>query len=53
MSRKRHYRHMSPAIAQQIRDLYFSRWFKQQELADLYGVLQGSISRIVSGASWG
>jgi predicted XRE-type DNA-binding protein len=52
MSQKRHYRHMSPAIAQQIRDLYFSRWFTQAEIAELYGIRQHSVSRIVSGQVW-
>lgn len=49
---KRRYRHMSRQIAQQIRDLYFSRWFKQAELAELYGIRQHSVSRIVSGQVW-
>lgn len=49
---KSRYRHMSRQIAQQIRDLYFSRWFKQAELAELYGIKQGSVSRIVSGQVW-
>jgi predicted XRE-type DNA-binding protein len=50
---KRHYRHMNRQLAEQIRDLYFSRWFKQREIADLYGIRQHSVSRIVSGRVWG
>ncbi len=49
---KRNYRHMSRQIAEQIRDLYFSRWFKQAEIAELYGIRQHSVSRIVSGKVW-
>lgn len=49
---KRHYRHMTLDIARQIRDLYFSRWFKQAEIAEMYGIQQGSVSRIVSGRVW-
>ena len=50
--RKRFYRYMTRQIAEQIRDLYFSRWFKQAELAELYGIRQHSVSRIVSGRVW-
>ena len=50
--RKRLYRHMTRQIAEQIRDLYFSRWFKQAEIAELYGIRQHSVSRIVSGRVW-
>lgn len=49
---KRNYRHMTRQIAEQIRDLYFSRWFKQAEIAELYGIRQHSVSRIVSGQVW-
>lgn len=49
---KRNYRHMTRHIAEQIRDLYFSRWFKQHEIAELYGIRQHSVSRIVSGQVW-
>lgn len=50
--RKRFYRSMSAQIAQQIRDLYFSRWFRQWEIARLYGIAQSTVSRIVSGQVW-
>lgn len=49
----RQYRHMNRQLANQIRDLYFSRWFKQREIAELYGIRQHSVSRIVSGRVWG
>ena len=47
-----HYRHMTRDLANQIRDLYFSRWFKQREIAEMYGIRQHSVSRIVSGRVW-
>lgn len=50
--RKRFYRSMSEDIARQIRDLYFSRWFRQWEIARLYGISQSTVSRIVSGQVW-
>ncbi len=49
---KKSYRHMTRDTAKQIRDLYFSRWFKQHEIAELYGIRQNSVSRIVSGQVW-
>ena len=49
---KRHYRNMTRQIADQIRDLYFSRWFRQHEIAEIYGIKQNSVSRIVSGQVW-
>lgn len=49
---KRHYRNMTRQIADQIRDLYFSRWFRQHEIAEIYGIKQNSVSRIVSGRVW-
>lgn len=52
MSRKSHYRHMNPRLAMEIRDLYFNRIFKQAELANLYGIRQHSVSRIISGMVW-
>jgi len=38
--------------AAQIRDLYFSRQKKQTELAVMFGLAQGSVSRIISGQVW-
>jgi len=49
---KRHYRHMTPAAAQEIRRRYFAREAKQAQLAQEFGISQGSVSRIVSGGSW-
>ena len=49
---KSFYRGMTPSQANQIRDLYFSRQFKQTELAVIYGISQGNVSRIVSGEVW-
>lgn len=52
MRPKRHYRHMTPEKAAEIRRAYFSREAKQQELAERYGIRQNTVSRIVSGLSW-
>jgi hypothetical protein len=49
---KRFYRHTSPAIAREIRDLYFARVKTQLQLAQCYGVAQATVSRYVSGQSW-
>lgn len=49
---KRHYRHMDYVKAERIRELYFSRKMKQTELAEAFGIGQGSVSRIVSGLVW-
>lgn len=49
---KRYYRHMDYAKAERIRELYFSRKMKQAELAEVFGLRQGSVSRIVSGLVW-
>jgi len=49
---KSHYRHMTPAKAQEIRRAYFSREAKQAEIAQRFGVRQNTISRIVSGQVW-
>ena len=48
----RRYRHMSPLAARAIRDLYFVGKLKQHELARMFGIGQGSVSRIVSGQTW-
>lgn len=52
MRRQQRYLHSSRHIAQEIRDLYFARVFKQIQLAKLYGLAQGSVSRIVSRQVW-
>jgi len=52
LHQKRWYRHMDHEKAEKIRELYLSRQFKQTELAQLFGVRQCTISRIVSGQVW-
>jgi len=49
---KSRYRDMTPEKAEQMRRLYFSRQAKQAELAEMFGIRQNSVSRIVSGQSW-
>ena len=49
---KRFYKNMTPELADQVRDLYFSRQFKQTELAAMYNIRQGSVSRIIAGKVW-
>ena len=52
MKPKRHYRHMNPRAARVIRDLYFIGKLKQHEIGRMFGLRQGSVSRIVSGQVW-
>jgi len=52
IQQKRWYRHMDYAKAERIRELYFSRQMRQAELAEMFGVRQCTISRIVSGQVW-
>ena len=52
LQQKRWYRHMDYDKAERIRELYFTRRMKQAELAQLFGVRQCTISRIVSGRVW-
>ncbi len=49
---KRHYRTMTPLAAHVMRDLYFIGKLKQHELARMFGILQGSVSRVLSGQVW-
>jgi DNA-binding transcriptional regulator LsrR (DeoR family) len=53
MRPKRSYRHMTPKAANLIRDLYFVGKLKQHEIGRMFGLRQGSVSRIVSGQVWG
>lgn len=53
MRPKSHYRNMTPLKAQLIRVLYFNRLLNQREIGELFGIPQGSVSRIVSGQVWG
>ena len=52
MRPKRHYRHMTPEKAAEIRRRYFAREATQRELAEEYGIRQNTVSRIVSGQVW-
>lgn len=49
---KSHYRNMTPADADRIRELYFREKVKQQQIADMYGIKQNTVSRIISGIVW-
>lgn len=49
---KTKFKHHSPRDALEVRDLYFARLFKQTELAEIYKVSQGTVSRYVSGRVW-
>lgn len=49
---KRKYLHMTHEKAEAIRKLYYSRQMKQVELAELFGVRQCTISRIISYQVW-
>ena len=49
---KRYYKHMNPDKANAIRHLYFKERKKQREIAELFGIAQGSVSRIISGMVW-
>ena len=51
-NQKRYYKTVDPEKAETIRSLYFSRQKKQAELAEMFGLRQGSVSRIVSGKVW-
>jgi DNA-binding transcriptional regulator LsrR (DeoR family) len=44
---------MTAQKAAEIRRAYFSREAKQAELARRYGIKQNTVSRIVSGITWG
>lgn len=49
---KRRYRRLSREIAQQMRDLYFNRIFKQHQIAEIYGTRQGHVCQIISRQLW-
>lgn len=49
---KRHYRHMTPKKAAEIRRAYLAREAKQAELAARYCIAPCSVSRIVAGWVW-
>lgn len=50
--KKSYYGNMTKEKAHRIRELYFTGLWKQTELAEMYNIRQGSVSRIVSGAVW-
>jgi DNA-binding transcriptional regulator LsrR (DeoR family) len=52
MKPKRWYRNMTAQKAAEIRRRYFAREANQAALAMQYGIRQGTVSRIVSGATW-
>jgi DNA-binding transcriptional regulator LsrR (DeoR family) len=43
---------MSPRAARAIRDLYFVGKLRQHDLGRMFGLRQGSVSRIVSRQVW-
>jgi DNA-binding transcriptional regulator LsrR (DeoR family) len=49
---KSRYRHITRAKAEEIRRAYFAREANQCQLAERFGISQGSVSRIVSGQVW-
>lgn len=49
---KQNYRGMDHERAKKIRELYLSRQMTQKELAQRFGVSQGTISKIVSDQVW-
>lgn len=51
-TQKRYYRNMTPLAAKTIRDLYFTGRMKQKDIARMFNIRQGSVSRIISGQSW-
>jgi len=49
---KKFYRNMNPVKANQIRCLYFRHGKKQVEIAKLFCISQGNVSRIISEQVW-
>ena len=43
---------MNREKAEEIRRLYFAREKKQQELAEIFGIKQNTVSRTKSGMEW-
>lgn len=52
MMPKRHYRGMNRAKADVVRHQYFKLRLKQREIAEIHGIKQNTVSRIVSGMVW-
>lgn len=49
---KQNYRGMNQERAQKIRELYLQRAATQKQLAERFGVSQGTISKIISDQVW-
>lgn len=49
---KSYYRHMSPMAAKAMRELYFVGRLKQHEIGKMFGLRQGSVSRVISEQVW-
>jgi predicted transcriptional regulator len=49
---KRHYRGVTPEIAEFARWLYFKGKFKQHEIGRIIGRTQGNVSKIISEQIW-
>lgn len=49
---KTFYRNMAPERAERIRELYFRERMKQKQIADMYGIKQNTVSRIISDLVW-
>lgn len=52
MKPKSHYRDMNFEKAEKVRHLYWHQGLRQQRIADLMGMTQASVSRIVSKQVW-
>lgn len=52
-TQKRSYRNSSPLVARVARDLYFVGKLKQRDIGRMFGLRQHSVSRMVSGQTWG
>lgn len=50
--KKTFYKHMTPLAAKVIRQLYFVGKLRQVDIARMFDIGQGSVSRIVSGQVW-
>ena len=51
-SPKSRYRNMDRKKAAEVRRVYFAREANQRQIAERFGIKQGTVSRIVSGQVW-
>ena len=51
-SPKSRYRNMDRAKAAEVRRAYFAREATQTQIAERFGIKQGTVSRIISGQVW-